>query len=266
MDEMLLKLKLSRIREIYHEWIERASRENMEYREFLRGLLEEELVSREEKGMRKRLKTAGFPFEKTLEQFDFTFRPELKRQVFLNYLQESFITECHSLCLIGPAGLGKTHLAVAIGIRHIMRGYEVRFITVQALMNRVLQASGYASRSKELKPFLKCDLLVLDELGYLPQDPGVGPVLYELIAGRYEKKALIITSNKSLTEWGIVLHDASLASALVDRLMHHGEVYYLSGESYRLKGKKVISPGEGNSNLSSPKEKKAPDADEKQVA
>ncbi len=239
MEDLLVRLKLARIREVYPEWIERASREGMGYRDFLQGLLEEEVVAREEKRMRKRLRQAGFPFEKTLEQFDFRLRPELQRQVFLNYLEESFIHEGRSLCLIGAAGLGKTHLAVAIGIKHAMRGYDVRFRTVQALMNRLLQVDGFAGRQRELLPLHKCDLLLLDELGYLPQDPEVGPILYELVAGRYEKKALIITSNKSLTEWGRILHDTSLATALVDRLLHHGEVYYLSGESYRLRGKKI---------------------------
>lgn len=239
MDDMCSRLKLSRIRESYREWIEKASREDMEYAEFLRGLLEEEIVAREEKGMRRRLKAAGFPFEKTMEQFDFSFRPELRRQVFLNYLSESFIKEGRSLCLIGPAGLGKTHLAVAIGIRQAMRGYDVCFRTVQDLMNRVLKANGWAGRQRELSHPNKCDLLVLDELGYLPQDPQVGPVVYELIASRYEKKAVIVTSNKSITDWGKVLHDTSLAAVVVDRIMHHGEVYYLSGQSYRLRGKKI---------------------------
>lgn len=243
MEELFIRLKLARLREVYRDWLDRAAREQMSYGDFLRGLLEEEVVSRDEKGLRRRMRLAGFPFEKTLDQFDFRLRPELKRQVFQNYLDDNFIRDGHSLCLIGAAGLGKTHLAVGIGIRHLVRGYDVRFFTVQALMNRLLQVDGPQGRRKEMRPLVKCDLLILDELGYLPQDPEIGPILYELVAGRYERKALIITSNKSLTEWGRVLHDTALAAALVDRLLHHGEVYHLSGESYRLRGKKVFSPG-----------------------
>jgi DNA replication protein DnaC len=126
---------------------------------------------------------------------------------------------------------------VAIGLALLKRGYTVRFTTVQALLARVLRAPGLDRRAKVLKPYHASDVLILDEFGYLPADPDIGPILYEVIATRYEKKATLITSNKSLTEWGRVLHDTALAAALVDRLLHHGEVYYLKGDSYRLRGK-----------------------------
>jgi len=126
---------------------------------------------------------------------------------------------------------------VAIGLALLKRSYTVRFTTVQALLARVLRAPGLDGRAKVLKPYHASDVLILDEFGYLPADPDIGPILYEVIATRYEKKATLITSNKSLTEWGRVLHDTALAAALVDRLLHHGEVYYLKGDSYRLRGK-----------------------------
>jgi DNA replication protein DnaC len=119
----------------------------------------------------------------------------------------------------------------------VQRGFDVRFATVQNLVNRVMEGETIRERHRVLKPYLNCDLLCLDEMGYLPPDPEMGPILYELISSRYEKKATIITSNKSLTEWGIILGDTALASALIDRLLHHGDVYYLKGESYRLKDK-----------------------------
>lgn len=237
MEEMLKKLRLPRIRTIYNEWIEKANREDMSYLEFLRGLLEEELCGREENRLKTLMRRARFPFNKTLEQFDFRIHPELRRKVFRSYLEDSFVKEGKSLVLIGPPGLGKTHLTTAIGIRMVQKGFDVRFTTIQSLVNRVFETETHRERIRVLKPYKRCDLLCLDELGYLPCDPDIGPVLYELISSRYEKKATIITSNKSLTLWGGIIGDNALAGALIDRLLHHGDVYYLKGESYRLKDK-----------------------------
>ena len=248
-EEMLRKLRLPRIRTIYNEWIEKANREEMSYLEFLRGLMEEELCSREEKRLKTLMRRARFPFNKTLEQFDFRVHPELRRKVFRSYLEDSFVKEGKSLVLIGPPGLGKTHLATAIGIRMVQKGFDVRFTTVQSLVNRVLEAETHRERIRILKPYKKCALLCLDELGYLPCDPDIGPILYELISSRYEKKATIITSNKSLTHWGGIIGDNALAGALIDRLLHHGDVYYLKGESYRLKGKIGLEKSESQQPL-----------------
>jgi len=236
-EELLKKLRLPRIRSIYREYVDRANREEIGYREFLLMLLEEEAASREERRLKNLMRRAKFPFNKTLEQFDFRIHPELRRKVFRTYLEDSFVREGKSLVLIGAPGLGKTHLSVAIGIRMVHRGFNVRFTTVQSLVNSVLEAETHRERNRVMKPYLKCEVLCLDELGYLPPDPDVGPVLYELISSRYEKKATVITSNKSLTEWGCIIGDNALASALIDRLLHHGDVYYLKGESYRLKDK-----------------------------
>lgn len=244
-EQLLRRLRLPRIRQIFPGWIERCSREETSLVEFLGGLLEEEIASREESRLRTAMRRASFPFERSLEQFDFRRHSELRRQVFQTYLDPSFVREGRSLVLIGAPGLGKTHLAVAIGTYMIQRGFNVRCIRVPTLINRLLACDGGRERERFLTAYKRCDLLLLDELGYLLPEPETGPVLYELIADRYEKKATIITSNKSLTEWGKVVQDAALASALVDRLMHHGDVYYLKGQSYRLKDKKV---GEADSN------------------
>lgn len=252
MNRMLFRLNLTHIREIYQEWIDRSFRKDMGYRNFLEGLLHEEIIARDKKRIRNHLKKAGFPVEKTLEKFDFVARLELRYQVFLNYLQDSFIKQLHSLCFNGPSDLGKTHISTEICISHTMLGYDVCFKTIQVLMHKVLQASERTGRHGELKLILQCDLLFLDDSGYLPMDPEIGPVLYEIVAGRYEKKALVIKSNKRLTELGQLLHDGSLDTAIVDRIMHQGEVYYLSGPSYRMRGKKITGSGDARQESISP--------------
>jgi DNA replication protein DnaC len=209
----------------------------MPYADFLRGLVSDELAAREETRLRRLLRQADFPFHKTIEEFDFRLQPQIRRQVFQNYLEDSFVREGRSLVMLGQPGLGKTHLAVAVGLRAVHRFCSVRFVTVQELTNRYLASESAKQRARILRPYKSCDLLILDELGYLPHGPEVAPLLYEIISQRYERAAIIITSNKSLKEWGRVLGDTALASALVDRLMHHGDVYYLKGESYRLRGK-----------------------------
>src|SRR5262249_32585655 len=153
----------------------------------------------QENHLRRQMKAAGFPFAATIEQFDFALRPDLKRAVLLRFFDSSFVTTASSLVLIGPSGLGKTHLAIALGTKMVQLGYRVRFVLAQQLANAVVSAATRAEIMRVIEPLIACDLLILDEFGYLQVDPHVGPVLYEIIAARYEKGATVITSNKSLS-------------------------------------------------------------------
>ena len=157
-----------------------------------------------------------------IEQFDFRFRPELKRQLVLRYLDPTFVEQARSLALIGAPGLGKTMLAICIATKHVQLGYTARFVTAQSLANQLGRALTAVGRQRLLRPLLACDVLVLDELGYLPTQSSFGPALYALVADRYERRPTILTSNKSLTEWAAVVQDASLAAAIVDRILHQG--------------------------------------------
>jgi DNA replication protein DnaC len=216
-------------------WLDRAAEQQLSYADFLQGLLEEELAARATAATARRLREAGFPFAASIEQFDFRFRPDLKRQVVLRYLDPSFVEQAGTLTLIGPPGLGKTMLAICVATKQIQLGYTARFLTAQTLASQVSRASTSVGRQRLLKPLLSTDVLVLDELGYLPTVPAFGPALYEIIAGRYRHKPTIITSNKSLTDWGAIVQDVSVAAALVDRLMDGGQVFYLKGPSWRTK-------------------------------
>src|ERR671933_1976591 len=218
-------------------WLARAAQAELSYADFLHNVLDEELVARQQAATERRLRDADFPFAATIEQFDFRFRPELKRQVVLRYLDPTFIEQARSLVLVGAPGLGKTMLAVCVATKHVQLGATARFITAQTLANQLGRTATTVGRQRVLRPLLACDVLVLDELGYLPTEPSFGPALYELIAGRYRWRPTIITSNKSLTEWSSVVQDVSLAAAIVDRLMDRGQVFYLKGPSWRMRGR-----------------------------
>ncbi len=241
LDQKLTALKLGRMRQVYASWSEQAAHSELGYSEFLEQLVSEELLARQENQLRRKMKAAGFPYAATIEQFDFSLRPELKRAVLMRFFDSSFITTAGSLLLIGPSGLGKTHLAVAVGTKMVQLGYTVRFVVAQRLANTVVSLSSRAELTRLIEPLIRCDLLILDEFGYLTLDPQVGPVLYEIVAGRYEKGATIITSNKSLATWGELVGDSALMMAIIDRLLHHGEVFYLRGSSYRMRGKEAVA-------------------------
>lgn len=234
---LLEHLGLAHAAAVLPAWLERAAREDVPYADFLQGLLDEEAMARANAATERRLRQAGFPFAATIEQFDFRFRPDLKRQVVLRYLDPTFVEQARSLALVGAPGLGKTMLAVCIATKHVQLGATARFVTAQTLAHHLGRLQTAMGRQRLLRPLLTCDVLVLDELGYLPTSPAFGPALYELVAGRYERRPTIVTSNKSLTEWGAIVQDASLAAALVDRILHHGDVFYLKGPSWRLKGR-----------------------------
>jgi DNA replication protein DnaC len=241
LDHKLSTLKLGRMRQVYPSWTLQAAHTEMGYGEFLEHLVTEEVLARQENQLRRKMRAAGFPYAATIDQFDFLLHPELKRTVMLRFFDSSFVTTAGSLVLIGPSGVGKTHLSLAVGTKLVQLGDSVRFVMAQQVANAVLTAATRADLARLIEPLIHCDLLILDEFGYLSVEPQVGPVLYEIISGRYEKGATLITSNKSLASWGELVGDTALMMAILDRLLHHGEVFYLRGSSYRLRGKEPVT-------------------------
>jgi len=210
-------------------------RQQHSYLEFLSALVEGELSARDNKGLAKRIKAAHFPVQKTLEEFDFDFQPKLDVKLVKTLASGDFITKKENVILVGQPGTGKTHLAIALGLKACEAGHEVRFTTVQDLAASLRAALADESVESCLAHFLEPELVILDELGFTPLDRLLADAFYRIIASRYERASIIVTSNKSFESWAEVFPDAVIASAVLDRLVHHAHLVPIVGESYRMK-------------------------------
>ena len=215
--------------------LQRAAQGDRPYADFLLDLLEAEARLRRETRLKNALKRARLPFVKTLEQFDFAFQPSIDQRAMRELRTLRFVHEAGNVLFLGPPGVGKTHLAVALTGEAIRAGFSAQFITVQDLVSDLGRAVRAGRLAQRLRAFITPKVLVIDEIGYLPLDEMGATLFFQLVSARHERSSTILTSNKNFGDWGTTFGDAVLATAVLDRLLHHATVINIRGESYRLK-------------------------------
>jgi DNA replication protein DnaC len=217
--------------------LEQAAKRELSYADFLDQLLALEVGSKTAKHHQMRITMARFPFQKTLESFDFKFQPSIDVKLMRELAGGRYMDGGDNVLLLGPPGVGKTHLAVALGIKACEQGVRTSFVTATALITTLGRALAEGRLEERLKVLSQPQLLIVDEIGYLPIDRQGANLFFQLVSRRYERGSIILTSNQSLGAWGEVFGDAVIASAILDRLLHHSITVNIKGESFRLKEK-----------------------------
>lgn len=232
-NKRLREFKLSGIAANLEERLNFATKNQIGYLEFLEILCEDEMNNRSSNSYKKRLSKAKIPARKTLEDFDFLFQPSIDKKQVNDAYTCQFIREHKNLIFIGNPGTGKSHLSIAIGLNAIAKGFRVLFTGVGEMLDQLHMAKADNSYYKKLQDYLTPDLLILDELGFKALPHYAADDFFDVISKRYEKGSCIITTNKTFEQWGDIFTDSILASAILDRMVHHSQVFKINGPSYR---------------------------------
>jgi DNA replication protein DnaC len=231
----LRQLRLSGLSQTLEVRLQEAASNRLSHSEFLELILQDELNIRNQRMMERRNKAADFRDTRTLEDFDFTFNPAIKRKQIYDLAAGQFIREYRDVLLIGPPGVGKSHLVQAIGHQLIRMGFTVLYRSIFDLVRDLMEDQALGDNNRALSRFLKPDLLIVDDMGLKELPRKSGEYLFEIIMRRYEKRSTMMTSNRPIEEWGKLIGDVPSATAILDRFLHHAEIINITGRSYRLK-------------------------------
>ena len=233
----LKRLSLHTMAAIFEEEAKKAAKSQTSYTAFLGRLLDEEVAAKTDRSINARIAKARFPAIKTLEGFDFSFQPGLSAVRVKELAELGFLDRAENVVFCGPPGVGKSHLAIALGLKACAARKRVLFVQTSALLDQLVAATVDRSLGTRLDVLARLDLLICDELGYMPMDAERANLFFQLVSRRYEKGSIILTTNKPFDQWGEVFGDDVIASAILDRLLHHSHIFAINGSSYRIKDK-----------------------------
>jgi DNA replication protein DnaC len=234
----LKRLQLTHLRDTLQAVLAEAAKEQWTYLDFLDRILAREVETKQGKRVRMALQIAHFPCVRTIEGFNFSFQPSVDERLIRELATGHFTAHGENVLILGPPGVGKTHLAIGLGRRVVEQGHTVRFTTATALLATLGKAESEGNLADKLIEYCKPRLLIIDELGYLPFERRAAHLFFQLVNRRYEKGSLLVTTNQRIGDWGTVFGDEVLATAILDRLLHHSHTLVISGESYRLREKR----------------------------
>jgi DNA replication protein DnaC len=236
-EQYLRALKLAFIAEHYGELAQQAAHKQWSHLDYLGQLVEGEALLRQDRATKNRIRLARFPVLKTLDQFRWDWPTQINRALIQHHFTLSFLKDHMNVIYLGGVGLGKTHLAIALGYEACLKGHSVLFVSAIDVINTLVAAKSAGRLKQEIKKYAKPTLLILDEIGYLPIDKSGADLLFQVISVRYEHGSTLVTSNRAFKDWPKIFNnDSTLTAALLDRLLHHADTVVIEGKSYRMKG------------------------------